>query len=166
MTGTIVQVSTSAGGVPKLAVPEAWAGTLGLTGDGHNNPRFHGGPRQALLLVADEDLEALKNQGFPIFRGALGENLTIQGLDFRKLRTGMRFRAGPVLLELTKLRTPCATLDVYGTNEPIQRYLYDKSVKNGDFFSPLWARGGVYAAVLAEGLIRTGDIIKLLDHAV
>ena len=36
--GAVLQVSTSAGGVPKRPVPAAFVGVQGLTGDGHNEP--------------------------------------------------------------------------------------------------------------------------------
>src|SRR3974390_2889648 len=106
LTGIVHQISISKGGVPKLAVPEAWANPLGLDGDEHSQPQFHGGLLKALLLVSLEDLEALRSEGFPVFPGALGENLTISGIDFRKLRGGQRFVVGDAAIELTALRKP------------------------------------------------------------
>lgn len=167
LRGIIHQVSLSPGGIPKLAIPEAFAGPLGLEGDNQRNKKYHGGPLQALLLVSLEDLDFLRAAGFPVLPGDLGENLTIQGLDFRQLRSGMRFRAGAALLELTKLRQPCATLDPY--NRPghrIQPLLMDTLAKAGDPSSPCWARGGFYASVLQPGPVRHGDILELADLAV
>ena len=86
-------------------------------------------------MVSGEDLESLKDKGFPVYPGALGENLTVTGLDFRKLRLGMRFRAGEAVIELTKFRVPCDQLDPYNPGERedrIQSHLYDKAVKGGD----------------------------------
>jgi MOSC domain-containing protein YiiM len=166
MTGVIEQVSISRGGIPKTAVPEAWIGTLGLDGDGHRNPKYHGGPRKAVLLVSAEFLDQLRADGFDVSPGSLGENLTIRGLDFRQLRTGMRFRAGGANLTLTTLRQPCATLDAL--NPPglrIQTRLYDSLAKAGDPASPNWARGGFYAAVEAPGFVRPGDILELAGLA-
>jgi MOSC domain-containing protein YiiM len=166
--GIVRQVSISKGGVPKLAVPEAWAGPLGLEGDGHFHPQFHGGPSKALLLVSLEDLEALKTQGYPVFPGALGENLTVSGIDFRKLRGGQRFIVGGAAIELTTLRQPCSALDVYNPDAgtPIQKRLYDALAKAGNAASPLWAMGGFYASVVQRGLIGTGATIALADLAV
>lgn len=168
MQGTIIQVSLSKGGVPKLGVPSAWAAPSGVDGDIQRNTKYHGGPRQALLLVAAEDLETLRSAGYPVSPGALGENLTTLGLDFRRLRAGMRFRAGGAILELTKLRRPCQNLDIYNTADlpPIQKRLFDERAKAGDPTTPLWAMGGFYAAVLQPGLIRQGDTICLLDQMV
>ena len=168
LLGTVQQVSISKGGVPKLAVPEAWANPLGLEGDGHNHPQFHGGPSKALLLVSLEDLEALQAEGFPVFPGALGENLTIRGIDFRKLRSGQRFVVGDAAIELTTLRQPCSALDGYNVSPdtPIQKRLYDARAKAGDPSSPVWAMGGFYASVVQRGLINTGATIALADHVV
>lgn len=69
------------------------------------------------------------------------------------------------MIEITRLRVPCATLDIYnGPGLPrIQDVLYDKQVKAGDPTSPRWGRGGFYARVVDDGLVRTGDRITLLD---
>jgi MOSC domain-containing protein YiiM len=78
-------------------------------------------------------------------------------------------RAGGAFLELTKLRTPCNTLSVYnpgGEFGALQGELYDAKAKAGDATTPCWAMGGYYAAVIQPGLIRTGDIIQVIDHAV
>jgi len=168
MQGRIVQINLSKGGIPKLPVPSGRATTLGLEGDACRNLKYHGGPLKALLLVSLEDIELLRQQGFDVFPGALGENLTVERLPFRDLRPGMRYRTGEAAIELTKLRTPCSTLDVY--NRPglgrIQDAVYDARVKAGDATSPRWGLAGFYASVEHPGLIRTGDIIKLLDQAV
>lgn len=164
MQGRITQVSTSRGGVPKYAIGEALATPMGLEGDAHAHPRYHGGPRQAVLLVSGEDIEALRAQGWPLFPGALGENLTTTGLDFRQVRLGQRYRAGEAILEITKARQPCGALDVYGVG--IQAAVFDRAAKAGDVSSPKWGLAGFYAAVLQPGRIRTNDIIALLDHAV
>ena len=164
MQGRITQVSTSRGGVPKYAVPEAMATPLGLEGDQHAHPQYHGGPKQALLLVSEPNLDALRAEGWPLFPGALGENLTIADLDFRQVRIGQRYRAGDAIIEITKVRQPCGTLDVYGRG--IQKAIFEPAVKAGDATSPKWGLAGFYAAVTQPGIIRTNDIITLLDHAV
>jgi MOSC domain-containing protein YiiM len=164
MQGRITQVATSRGGVPKYAVAEALATVLGLEGDAHAHPQYHGGPRQALLLVSEQDLDALRRDGWPLFPGALGENLTVAGLDFRQVRIGQRYRAGEAIVEITKVRQPCGALDIYGPG--IQAAVFDRAVKAGDARSPKWGRAGFYASVEKPGWIRTNDIITLLDHAV
>ena len=99
MQGVIVQVAVSNGGLPKLPVSGGLIASLGVEGDRHNHPEVHGGPRKAVLLVSCEIVDELKARGYPLFYGALGENLTTRGIDFRRLRVGDRLRAGAALLE-------------------------------------------------------------------
>jgi MOSC domain-containing protein YiiM len=155
-----VQVNISTGGVPKRPVAEAVVTPLGIRGDSHDHPQIHGGPRKALLLMAMETIEQLKARGYPLFAGALGENITMQGIDPKQLRAGHQFRLGTAVIELTKLRVPCATLDVYGPE--IRGEIFDAQVKAGDAASPRWGMSGFYAKVLADGLVRPGDPIELM----
>jgi MOSC domain-containing protein YiiM len=164
MTGSISQINISPGGVPKRPIPEATITTDGIRGDSWAHPNIHGGPRQALLLITSEGLDELIAQGFPLYPGALGENLTTTGLDRRRLRLGQRYRIGDVFFELTKMRGPCSTLDIYGPG--IQRAVYDAQVKAGDATSPRWGLAGFYAQVLHAGVIRPHDIITLVDQVV
>ena len=159
MTGTIVQINVSRGGIPKRPVLEALVTPRGVEGDAHAHPEIHGGPRQAVLLIAAEAVDELAARGFPVYYGALGENLTTRGIDRRLLRPGQRFRAGQALIEMTKVRGPCATLDIYGPE--IKAAIYDAQAKAGDFTSPLWGLSGFYAAVVQPGVIRANDIITL-----
>jgi MOSC domain-containing protein YiiM len=164
MTGSIVQINVSPGGIPKRPIPEATVTPAGIQGDSWAHPQIHGAPNQALLLLASEAIGELVAQGFPLYPGALGENLTTLGLDRRQMRVGQRYRAGAVTLELTKLRAPCDTLSVYGPL--IQRAVYDPKVQAGDPSSPRWGLGGFYARVLNSGILRPRDIISLVDHVV
>jgi MOSC domain-containing protein YiiM len=157
---SVLQISVSPGGLPKLPISEGFIDILGVTGDRHAHPQFHGGPRQAILIIASEVIEELKARGYPLFYGALGENLTTQGVDRRELRIGDQIRAGGALLEITKLRVPCSQLDVYG--ESLKRELWDKRVKEGDYTSPRWGMSGFYCSVLQTGPVRPGDIITVV----
>jgi MOSC domain-containing protein YiiM len=159
MIGTVVQVSVSHGGVPKLAVPSAALTEAGMTGDSWRYP-FHGGRRRAVLLIAAEGVDELILQGYPLFAGALGENLTARGIDRRELRLRQRLRVGDAEIVLTEIRTPCATLDVYGAG--IQAAMFDAQVQAGDPGSPRWGLSGFYASTVRAGIVRTGDPIVLL----
>jgi MOSC domain-containing protein YiiM len=163
MIGSIIQINISPGGIPKHPIPEAIVTAEGIRGDGWSHPDIHGGPNQALLLVTSEGIGELVAQGFPLFPGALGENLTILGLDRRQMRVGQRYRAGEVFLELTKRRAPCATLNVY---PGIQRAIFDAQVNAGDPSSPRWGLSGFYARVLRGGAIRPQDPIALTEQMV
>ena len=130
----------------------------------HAHPQFHGGPRQAVLLICSEVIADLTARGYPLFPGALGENLTVSGFDHRQMRIGQRYRVGEAVVELTKVRAPCATLDVYGPS--IKQEIYDSRVKAGDPTSPRWAMSGFYASIARSGNIRQNDIIVLVDQVV
>jgi MOSC domain-containing protein YiiM len=160
VTGAVVQVSVSQGGIPKLAIRSAELTEFGSAADAWRYP-FHGGRRKAILLITIEGIDELISQGFPLFAGALGENLTTRSLDRRELRIGQRFQVGEAGIELTHIRVPCATLDVYGSG--IQAAIYDARVQAGDPESPRWGLSGFYASVVQPGTVRTGDTIALLD---
>lgn len=164
MTGTVAQINISRGGIPKYPIPEGYVTPLGIEGDICAHPRFHGGPRQALLLICSEVIELLTAKGYPLFFGALGENITMRGIDHRQLRVGQRYRLGEVFVELTKVRAPCSALDIYGNS--IKREMYDRQVKAGDPASSRWGLSGMYASILRTGTIRQDDIIALVDQVV
>jgi MOSC domain-containing protein YiiM len=162
LTRSILQISISPGGIPKRAIPEALITHEGIRGDRWSHPDIHGGPNQALLLITSEGIDELIAQGFALYPGALGENLTTLGLDRRQFRVGQRYRVGEVLLEITKRRAPCSTLNVYGP--AIQRAVFDPQVKAGDAASPRWGLSGFYARVLRGGALRPGDPIALEEQ--
>jgi MOSC domain-containing protein YiiM len=159
VTGSIVQLNISNGGLPKRAVLNSFLTPIGLEGDNCAHPEIHGGPQQAVLLITSETIAELTARGYPLFFGALGENLTTLGLDRHALRVGQRFHVGGALIELTKPRAPCSTLDVYGPT--LQREIYDQHVKKGDTKSARWGMSGFYAAVIEPGPVYVGDAIRL-----
>jgi MOSC domain-containing protein YiiM len=158
--GTIVQVNISPGGLPKRPIASGFLSPLGIEGDDHAHPQYHGGPRKAVLIVAAEVVEDLTARGYPLFYGALGENLTTRGLPIRDLRIGDRLRAGGTMLEITAPRVPCYQLDVYGP--AIKQEIFDRQVKALDPASPRWGMSGFYASVVAPGPIGPGDPIEVL----
>jgi MOSC domain-containing protein YiiM len=52
VTGRIVRLSVSPGGVPKTRVTAVRVGAGGLAGDGHRDAEHHGGPERAVCLYA------------------------------------------------------------------------------------------------------------------
>lgn len=159
MTGVVVQVSISPGGVPNHPTDEGHVTDTGIIGDGWRHPAFHGTPKRAILLITSEGVDELAAKGFPVCYGALGENMTTRGLDRRSLRIGQRFQAGEAVIELTEVRFPCGTLSVYGR---IQAAIYDARAQAGDAASPVWGMSGFYASVAEPGIVRPGDSIVLL----
>lgn len=156
MKGRIVQVSVSPGGVPKRAVPEARVGRLGLEGDAHRDAEHHGGPDRAVCLFSVEQLEALRQEGHTVAPGALGENVTIEGLEWSDVVPGAQLRLGPdVRLEVTKYTSPCFNIRTAFRKGEFARVSQKKH--------PGWSR--VYARVLEEGVIRPGDDVTLVAAA-
>ena len=154
MTGRIFQLNISAGGVPKLAVREGQVNELGMVGDEHRFPDIHGGPERALCLFSLERILELQAEGHPIFPGAVGENITIAGIDWQQVVPGAQLALGKeVLLEITSYTSPCNTIPasfVEGQYQRISQKLH-----------PGWSR--VYARVLRAGALRVGQKIELLN---
>ena len=108
----------------------------GLVGDAHAG-NWH---RQVSLLGL-EKIEAFREKGADVDFGAFGENLIIEGFDFRNLPVGTRFAIGDALLEMTQIgkecHSHCAIFHMVG-----------------DCIMP---REGVFAKVLRGGRINVGD---------
>ena len=147
--------------MPKQAIAVAHLTADGIAGDRWNHPKIHGGPRKAVLLMTAESLDEITNLGFPVFAGALGENITTRGLDRRELRGGQRYSIGEAMIELTELREPCRTLWRYGRS--IGTTLYNRAARAGDPASYCWGLSGFYAAVLRAGVVKTGDPLTRLE---
>jgi MOSC domain-containing protein YiiM len=56
VTGTIVQINVSPGGIPKRAIAAAELTEAGIVGDAWRFP-FHGGQRKAILLITTEGID-------------------------------------------------------------------------------------------------------------
>ena len=154
MSGRIFQLNVSPGGVPKLAIREATVDELGMSGDQHRFPDIHGGPERALCLFSLERILELQAEGHPIFPGAVGENVTISGLDWSRLEPGIRLALGDeVEVELTKYTTPCNTIPAYFLDGKFQRI--------SQKLHPGYSR--IYARVLKSGTLRVGQSVELLN---
>ena len=160
MQGTIVQINISSGGLPKRAIPTGNITTLGLEGDLHAHTEIHGGPEKAILIIASEVVDHLTARGYPLFYGALGENLTTRGIDVRNLRIGDQLRAGGAVLEITRPRFPCRQLHVYG--DTLNHEIFDNRVQQKDPSSPRWGMSGFYTRVITPGPVTPGDIIAVV----
>ena len=153
-TGVIVQLSVSPGGLPKRPVPDARIGYLGLEGDAHRAHEHHGGPDRAVCLFPIEAIHRLAAEGHTVVAGALGENVTTEGLDWAAIVPGVQLRLGErVVLEITKYTSPCFNLAPLFQSRNFGRVSQKRH--------PGWSR--VYARVLAEGHVRPGDVIRLVS---
>ena len=138
-SGKIIAVCVSAGGIPKRALAAAEVTANGLAGDGHAHAK-HIRTSRAVSIFDLETLEQLQKEGFPLYPGALGENLTVAGLHVQRLLPGSLLEIGNVLLRLEEPRKPCYVLDA------IHPALKDVIV----------GRCGYMASVVQGGLIEPG----------
>lgn len=154
MEGRIFQLNCSNGGVPKLAVREAFLTPTGLEGDRQKDLRYHGGPQRALCLFALERILELQAEGHPIFPGSVGENVTVTGLEWEKVVPGTRLALGDeVLVEITKYTSPCKTIAASFAGRDFDRIAQKKNP--GD--------SRLYARVLQTGRLVVGQPVRLLD---
>jgi len=133
-------------------VLEAVITTTGVEGDRQRNLKFHGGPDRALCLFSQDLIERLQDEGHSIEAGSSGENLTLAGLDWEKLKPGARLHVGPaVQVEIVSYTTPC---------DQNARWFRDGDYKRvSQRKNPGWSR--LYARVLVEGLVRPGDAVEV-----
>lgn len=149
----IVQISVSPGGVPKRAVPSARVTTRGVEGDAQRDREHHGGPDRALCLYSHERILALRAEGHPISPGSIGENLTIAGLDWSLVTPGRCLRLGAdVLAQITAYTAPCLHITASFRDRDYSRVSQKRHP--GD--------SRVYARVLREGFLQSGDAVQLL----
>lgn len=155
MKSRIVQISVSPGGVPKRAIAGARLMREGLDGDAHRNHEHHGGPERAVCLFPIEAIQALAAEGHTVMPGALGENITTEGLDWAAVMPGVHLRLGErVLLQVSTYTSPCFNLAPFFRNREFSRVSQKRH--------PGWSR--VYARVLVEGRVQAGDPIRVVDE--
>ena len=150
-TGRIFQLNVSNGGVPKHRVERSTVGELGLEGDAHRSPT-HGGPERAVCLFSRETITRLRQEGHPIVPGAVGENVTLEGVDPALIVPGSRLYLGrEVVLEVTRYTTPCTNIaDAFreGNYSRISHKLFPGESR-------------VYASVIHGGELRAGDPVRI-----
>jgi len=153
MSGRVVQISVSNGGLPKTAVPAARITEDGVEGDRQRDREHHGGPERAVCLFSMERIRDLQGEGHAIVPGAVGENLTVEGIDWDAIVPKSRILLGAdVALEVTRYTSPCVNIR--------------SSFAGGDFTRISqkrhagWSR--VYARVLVPGTVSAGDPVRVL----
>lgn len=142
---------------------------LGVAGDAHcgatvkHRSRVAHDPDQPNLrqvhLLHGELLDALRDAGFAVAAGQMGENVTTRGVDLLALPTGTRLRLGAAaIVEVTGLRNPCVQLD--GIQPGLMAATLERDADGG-----LIRKAGVMAIVLAGGVVRGGDPVQVLPPA-
>lgn len=123
--------------VPQAVFVEGW----GIEGDAHAG-KWH---RQVSLLSFDR-VQEFNARGAQVQDGAFGENLVVEGIDFRSLPVGTLLRCGGVQLRMTQIGKECHT----------HCAIYQKM---GECIMPVQ---GVFAEVLHPGIIRPGDRMEVV----
>jgi MOSC domain-containing protein YiiM len=139
---------------------------LGVEGDAHcgktvkHRSRVAQDPTQPNLrqvhLIAGELYDELRQGGFDVQAGQLGENITTTGLDLINLPVGTRLQfADGAVVELTGLRNPCAQIDQF-------RPGMLAAVLDRDAEGKLIRKAGVMGVVENGGEIRPGDRVTVV----
>ena len=138
---------------------------LGVEGDAHSGvtvkhrSRVAQNPDQPNLrqvhLIHAELHDALREQGFTIEAGQMGENVTTRGIALLDLPVGTRLHlGGAAIVEVTGLRNPCGQLN------GLQAGLLE-AVLGRDEHGNLVRKAGIMGIVLTGGEIRPGDAIHV-----
>lgn len=167
MGGTVAAVSSS--GEYSFSKPNRDGITLlaglGVEGDVHSGVtvkhrfRMEKDPSQVNLrqvhLIHEELFDEVREAGFEVAAGQLGENVTTRGIDLLGLPTGTRLRVGDeAVVEVTGLRNPCAQIDGF------QKGLMKQVVGRGEDGSVRF-RAGIMSVVVTGGVVRPGDPVEV-----
>lgn len=124
-------------GVEKRPVPEGrLIENYGIENDAHAG-NWH---RQVSLLSYDKVVD-FNARGGNVTDGDFGENLLVEGFDFRSMPVGTRFYCGETVLEMTQIGKECHS----------HCAIFHRV---GECIMP---REGVFARVIKGGIIRPGD---------
>ncbi len=136
---------------------------LGVQGDAHagttvqHRSRVAADPTQPNLrqvhLIHAELHDELREQGFAVDAGQLGENITTRGLDLLGLPRGAVLRlGGQAVIEITGLRNPCNQINAF-------RPGLLNAVLHRDEHGRLVRKAGIMGVVLHGGPVKPGDTI-------
>jgi len=136
---------------------------LGVAGDAHmgetvkHRSRVRKDPTQPNLrqvhLMHTELFDELRDKGFVVQPGELGENVTTSGIDLLALPAGTRLHLGAsAVVEITGLRNPCVQIDNF-------RNGLMAAVLDRDADGNLVRKAGVMSVVLSDGDVRPGDSV-------
>lgn len=114
----------------------------GLVGDAHA-----GNWHRQVSLLSYEKIEEFRDRGAEVEFGDFGENLVVEGYDFKTLPVGTKFQCGTVVLRMTQIGKECHHgCEIFQTM--------------GDCIMP---REGVFCVVEHGGTIQIGDSFEILE---
>ncbi|MFD5077268.1 MOSC domain-containing protein [Streptomyces sp. NPDC058371] len=106
-------------------------------------------------LIHEELFDELRDAGFAVAAGELGENVTTRGIDLLGLPTGALLRLGDeAVVEITGLRNPCAQID--GFRKGLLKQVVGRGTGTG-----VTHKSGVMSVVREGGVVRPGDPIAI-----
>ncbi|MBR8461408.1 MOSC domain-containing protein [Campylobacter sp. faydin G-24] len=133
---------------------ETFANELGFCGDSVADTKHHGGAEKAVFANSYENYTSwesylgLSNLPF----GAMGENLTISGLDENNVCIGDVHQVGSLVLQVSQPRKPCFKISIRWGNKDFARHIFATGLT------------GWYYRVLESGSCKAGDEIKLISQ--
>ena len=144
-------------GMVKLAVAgPIQVGLRALAGDGCADLVHHGLEDQSVCVYPAEHYawwrEYLQRDAVGLPYGSFGENFTVAGQLEQSAYVGDRYRIGSAIVEITKPRRPCSTLNkVWGDSQMVAQM-------------GRRALTGWYLRVLQVGTVQAGDLCELLER--
>lgn len=112
---------------------------------GIENDAHAGDWHRQVSLLSHDKVEAFRARGAEVDDGAFGENLVVEGIDFRNLPVGTILDCNGVVLEMTQIGKECHS----------HCQIYQKM---GECIMPT---EGVFAKVLIGGQISVGDHLEV-----
>ncbi len=168
MSGQVIAVSSNATHSFSKAIRDGISllAGLGVEGNAHcgvtvkHRSRVAQNPDQPNLrqihLIHRELFDELAAKGYPVTPGQLGENIATEGIDLLALPVDTELHIGAtVRLRLTGLRNPCGQLDKFQPG--LMAAVLDRTPDG-----KLIRKAGVMSMVLAGGVVRAGDAIKVM----
>ena len=115
---------------------------------GIKNDAHAGNWHRQVSLISKDKIDEFNERGAKVDDGAFGENLVVEGIDFKSLPIGTVFQCNDVILELTQIGKECHShCEVYH--------------RVGDCIMP---REGVFAIVKQGGSISEGDDLIIVSN--
>jgi MOSC domain-containing protein YiiM len=138
---------------------------LGVEGDAHagatvrHRYRVRKDPTAPNLcqvhLLHEELFAELAGKGIHVAAGEMGENVTTRGVDLLQLPVAARIHLGEkAIVEVTGLRDPCAQMN--GLRPGLMKACIAR-----DASGEISRKAGIMGVVLAGGIVRAGDVIRV-----
>jgi hypothetical protein len=107
-------------------------------------------------LMHEELFEQLREEGFKVGPGDLGENITTRGIELLSLPLGCLIHVGETaVLQATGVRVPCSYIDRF--QKGLKRLMISKTPKG----TPV-CKSGIMAIVRAGGTVAAGDPVRIV----